>query len=241
MNEEMYMLFENYLNNSLATNEKLDFETKLKSDADFFQNFETYKENVSFLETKFGKESTAFKQNLKAISDQNFKSKPQVSTRVIAFRPWHYAAAAAVVLFFGLWFWQGGMPTYEEYNQHEKAAFVERGATIKQLKVAQQAFNDKNYAVAIVTFERILKEDNSPEIRYFYGISLLENNQFKTAETTFKTLYEGTSIYKYKALWYLALSKLKQNKTAECKAILVKIPEEAEDYEKAQKLITDLE
>jgi hypothetical protein len=39
----------------------------------------------------------------------------------------------------------------------------------------------------------------------------------------------------------LALSKLKQNKGKECKSFLKQIPNDAEDYEKAQQLLKKLD
>jgi hypothetical protein len=51
----------------------------------------------------------------------------------------------------------------------------------------------------------------------------------------------GNSVYKDKATWYLALSYLKQDKKAACKSTLKEIPVDAEDYDKAQKLLNNLE
>jgi hypothetical protein len=134
-----------------------------------------------------------------------------------------------------------GNSDYSEFYQHENANLVERGSIIKNLKAAQEAFNAKNYKVAIENFEIVLKDYDKPEVRYFYGISLLEENRFADAETTFTTLQSGTSIYKDKATYNLALSKLKQKQLQECKTYLKQIPEDAEDYEKAQKLLKKID
>lgn len=238
MNEELYLLFENYLSNSLAEAQRQELENLLENDHDIQEKFEIYKSLNGFLETKFSIETNQFKTNLKSISNENFSN--TASPKVIAFKSWYYAVAATVVLAIGTWFMMQGDPTYDTFNQHENAAFTERGSVIKNLKLAQDAFNAKNYAAAVINFEIVLKEYNRPEIIYFYAIALLEVNQFDASETVLKHLQAGESIYKDKATWYLALSSLKQKKYENCKAILIKIPADSEDFDKAQKLLKDL-
>lgn len=245
MNEELYILFENYLNNELSENEKLDFENQLQNDASISEKFKVYKEINGFLDVKFSQETCDFKNNLETISKSYFTSSSsdkQNKTKVISFKPWYYAVAASVVLVFGTWFiMQNSVPTYEEYNQHETATFSDRGDIIKNLLLAQKAFNNKDYEVAVTNFEIVLKEYKRPEVAYFYGISLLEINKFAESEKVFNDLKAGTSIYKDKANWYLALSNLKQKKYQESKMFLKEIPEDAEDYAKAEKLLNELD
>ena len=240
MNEEMYILFDNYLNDELSVEEKEVFENQLKTDSVVAEKFEIYKTTTAFLEDKFSEETIDFKKNLEAISKQNFSETTPKSPKVIQLKPWYYAVTASVVVFLGVWFLQGGNPEYGDFNQHEQAYFSERGDQAENLKLAQEAFNSKNYKEAIVYFEKVTKEYDRAEVRYFYAISLLEENDFSKAENILQELNNGTSIYKDRALWYLALSKLKQEKPNECKTILQKIPVEAEDYKKAKKLLKRL-
>ena len=135
---------------------------------------------------------------------------------------------------------QKNNPNYQDYNQHEEATFTERGDVIKSLKLAQEAFNAKDYQKANSLFELILKDYKRPEIDYFYGISLLETNTYDKAESLFLKLKMGNSIYKNKATWYLALVQLKQNKYEACKVLLKEISSDDEDYTKAQKLLNEL-
>lgn len=240
MNEENYIAFENYLNNEFSSEEKINFEEKLQNDSKFKSDFNLYKETTSFLENKFDSKTMDFKENLKSISENYFSQNNENKSRVINFKPFYYAVAASVVLAFGTWFMMQGNPEYGDFNQHENAYFTERGSIIKNLKMAQDAFNEKNYKVAIENFELVLKDYDKPEVRFFYGISLVEESRFAEAETNFTNLQKGTSIYKDKATWYLALSKLKQNQMEDCKNYIKQIPEDAEDYAKAQKLLKDL-
>lgn len=240
MNEERYIIFENYLSNELSAEEKTNFEKQLSEDKELASAFEIYKELNQHLENKFGNEQElkAFKKNLKSISKEHFKAK---KPKVVAFKPWQYAIAASIAILVGLFVFQNINPSFEDYNNPEMATFVERSDVNENLKLAQDAFNAKKYKAAIPHFEAVLKVNKSPEIKYFYAISLLEDNQFQKAETNLSDLKSGTSIYKNKATWYLALSKLKQEDYKSCKQILQTIPDDFEDYDKVQELLNELD
>jgi len=61
------------------------------------------------------------------------------------------------------------------------------------------------------------------------------------ADANLNSLISGTSAYKNKALWYLALSKFKQENRDACILLLKQIPESADDYKQAQKLLNKLD
>lgn len=239
MNEERYIEFDQYLQNEMSVEEKLNFEKQLSEDAELASALDIFKEMQGQLENKFGHENerNAFKENLKTISKSHFKSsKP----KVIAFKPMYYAVAASVAVLIGLFVFNQN-PNFEDYNQPENASFTERGDVNINLKQAEVAFNAKKYKEAISLFELVLNSTKTPEIQYFYGISLLENDRIQAAEAVFNELKSGNSIYKNKAIWSLALSKLKQKDYDSCKAILLTIPEDFEDYDQVQELLNELD
>jgi len=240
MNEEHYILFGQYLENELSAEERTNFEKQLAEDQELASAFEIFKELNLHLEHKFGNitELNAFKKNLKSISKELFKTK---KSKVVAFKPWQYAIAASVALLVGLFVFQNINPSYDDYNNTEMATFIERGDVNVNLKLAQDAFNAKNYKAAIPHFEAVLNSTKSPEIQYFYAVSLLEDNQFQKAETNLSELKSGTSIFKNKAIWYLALTKLKQKDYKSCKKILLTIPDDYEDYDQVQQLLNELD
>ncbi|TRX33457.1 tetratricopeptide repeat protein [Flavobacterium sp. ZT3R18] len=241
MNEEHFLEFDEYLQGEMAVEDKLAFEQQLRDQPDLAMAFETYKELQLHLENKFGQanELKAFKENLKGISKAHFKMS---TPKVIAFKPWYYAVAASVVVLFGLFFLnQNSNPVFEDYNQPETAFFTERGEANDNLKLAQDAFNEKKYKEAIPLFETILKTDTSAEIQYFYGIALLDENRLPEAEAVFTTLKTGNSIYKNKAIWSLALSKLKQKDYKSCKELLLTIPEDYEGNDQVDALLEELD
>ena len=157
---------------------------------------------------------------------------------MIHFKPWLVLVAASVALLVGIFIFDSNSnPAFEDYNQYEHAYFTERGATVENLKQLETAINAKKYETAIPLFEAILKENKTPEMYYFYGISLLETNKTKEAEVVFNELKSGNSIYKNKAVWSLALLKLKQKDYKACKEILLTIPSDYENYTTVEELL----
>ena len=240
MSEQLYITFENYFSNEMSQEEKLEFENQLQNDIELREKFELYKETTQFLATKFDLETAAFKENLKSISKENFTEKEAKKSKFIAFKPFYYAVAASVVLALGTWFMMQGTPEYGDYNQHENAFFVERSVGDTNLNEAQKAFNDKDYKKTVLAFEKVQNLTN-PELQYFYAIALIETNDFTKAEILLNTIKSGNSVYKEKAIWYLALSNLKQNNFDECKMYLNQLSPDAEDYQKAQKLLKKID
>lgn len=241
MNEERYILFDQYLQDELSAEEKTTFEKALSEDEELASAFAIFKELQAHLGNKFGNEAelNAFKDNLKTISKDHFKAK---KSKVFRLRPWHYAAAASITLLFGLFLFNADSnPDFEDYHQYENAYFTERGTVDGNLKQAEEAFNAKEYEAAVPLFEAVLKEINTPEINYFYGVSLLESNNIAAAEIVFEELQSGASIYKNKAIWNLAMAKLKQKDYKSCKAILQTIPEDYEDYDRVRELLKELD
>jgi hypothetical protein len=241
MNEERYIEFGQYLDNEMTIEQKITFEKQMSEDKELASAFEIFKELNLHLSNKFGNETelNAFKQNIKSISTEHFKDK---KSKVIAFKPWQYSIAASVAILIGLFvFMQNNNPNFEDYNQHENAYFIERSSVNENLKKAQDAFNSKNYKEAITNFEKVRKQNESPEIQLFYAISLLEYNQFQKADVYLMDLKLGNSVFKNMATWYLGLSKLKQKDYKSCKEILKSIPSDYEDYEQVEQLLNELD
>jgi tetratricopeptide (TPR) repeat protein len=241
MNEERYILFDQYLQSEMTAAEKTDFEKQLAEDPEFASEFETFKTVQLQLENKFGFEAEreAFKENLTQISEKHFNNnKP----KVVLMRPWYYAVAASIIILFGLFFFDYNQnPSFNDYNHPGQAHFTERSTTNVHLLQAEKAFNTRKFKDAIPFFEVALKEAKTPEIQYYYGVSLLETNEYKKAETVFNELKTISPVYKDKSLWNLALMKLKQKDYKGCKQILQTISQDYEDYDEVQELLDALD
>jgi len=238
MNEELYIGFENYLNDEMTASEKIEFEENLQNDKQLQEKFELYKQTTRFLEAKFSSETADFNQNLNTISQEYFSDK-NLKPKVISLKPWYFAVAASVAIVFCAWFFtQNSNLSYGDFDDHENAYFMERSNSDTDLKEAQNSFNKRDYKNAVISFEKT--KITAPETKYFYAIALIETDRYSKAETVLKSIEAGNSIYKFKAIWYLALSNLKQEKIEETKKYLKLIPEDAEEYEKAQNLLDNL-
>ncbi len=241
MEDQNYILFENYIQRRLSEAEQETFETRLKDDSEFKAGFNTYKELSGFLEHKFGNEAgaIAFQDNLKKISTSYFEK--QQPKKVIRFKPWQYAVAASVLLLIGLFMFNSSDPVYGDYANYKAISLTVRGHNNDLLKTAEIAFNTKDFAKADTAFKDLLeKDETNTELQFYRGIANIELNNYEVADNLLQILSKGTSVYKNKAIWYLALSKLKQNDTEACSAILKTLPEEADDYKTAQKLLKEL-
>ncbi|MDO7173385.1 tetratricopeptide repeat protein [Mariniflexile sp. AS56] len=244
MEDQDYILFENYLLGDLSKEDEVALEARLESDSKFKDSFTTYKELSSFLEHKFENEdaSVAFQDNLKNISKTYFE-KQEAPKKIARFKPWQYAMAATVALFIGVTVFNNfSSPVYEDFANYDSISLTVRGDQDALLKTAENAFNTKDFAKADEAFKSlmVMNKDNA-EFQFYRGVANLELNKFDTAEGLLTSLSKGQSAYKNKATWYLALSNLKQNEFDDCLEILRTIPEDAEDYKKAQKLIKKLD
>ncbi|WP_458627878.1 tetratricopeptide repeat protein [Winogradskyella sp. PC D3.3] len=247
MEEQDYIQFEDYLAGNLSNEDLLAFNKRLESDALFNKTFEVYKDMSSHLKHEIAneQETSDFKANLDVISNMHFNTLDDLENTDNTIRQpnfYKYAIAASVVILLGFFiFNQFGEPSYEDFNNFDPISLTVRSADDANLSKAEQSFNTKNYNDAINAFNAILETDFANlEVQLYKSMALIETNQFEEADHLLNKLSKGHSAYKNKAKWLLALSYLKQEKTAGCIEILQTIPEDAEDYKTAQKLLNKL-
>ncbi|WP_111307725.1 tetratricopeptide repeat protein [Confluentibacter sediminis] len=248
MTDQDYILFENYLLGDVSEEEKKTFEIRLEEDSKFKESFNTYKELSSYLEHTFENEdaSKAFKANLQKISKVYFdknKDSVKIEGSKNTYHFYKYAMAACVVLFLGIFmFNQFSNPSYADFAHYDTISLTVRGEQDALLKTAENAFNNKDFAKAEDAFSKLLKVDkDNSELKLYRAIANIELNHFETADALLFNLQEGQSVYKNKATWYLALSKLKQKQYAACLDILKTIPEDADNYKQVKNLINKLD
>jgi len=243
MDDQDYILFEDYISSELSKDEVITFESRLKSDSKFKKSFNAYKELSRFLEHELGNKegSKSFKDNLKSISDSYFEE-TTTSKKVINFNFYKYAVAASVALLIGFFVYnQFTNPSYNDFMTYDTVSLTVRGNQDDIKTKVEEAFNTRNFSEAETYFTQLLEiDDSNQELVLYKGVTLLEQDKFDEADALFGKLSQGDSAFKNKATWYLALSKLKQKEFDECMVVLKSIPEDAEDYKQAQKLIKKL-
>jgi predicted Zn-dependent protease len=118
----------------------------------------------------------------------------------------------------------------------------ERGPGVDSLlREATDHFNDKKFGEAAPLFEKILKDGpQNSLVQFYYAVALLESGQTDKSRFQLIELYEGNSLFKYDAAFYMALSYLKEKNNDACKEWLKKIPDGAGRYARAQELMKEL-
>ena len=244
MDEETLLLFDDYLQGALSPEAKKTFESRLKTEPALNDAFIIFRDVNQHLSHHLSEERAAFKDTLKTVADQHLDTSvaPKKPVKVIRFNPWKYAIAAAVIVLIGLTFmFSSGDPLYADYAFNESISLVERDGEGTAFAKAETAFNAKEYQEAITYFNAILASDDAnAEVQYYKGIALVEVGKYDEADAIFSQLADGNTLYKDKATWYGALSKLKQGDKQACKQLLEKIPAGAEDHEVAQELLKKL-
>lgn len=242
MKEQDYILIEDYLTGELSADEREQFEKKLASDTEFKDKFETYQQLSQQLKYKYqGKtERQLFQKSLEKESDKYFKQKENQSKKS-KLRPWRLGVAAIILILLGIYTYQEmSTPVFTDFNQYSSVSFQSRGQTNEALQNAEEAFNSQQYAEAVSYFEDVLKTDSKHEYRLYLAISLVEIDQFEKADQIYLELIQGDHVFVNEALWFGALSKLKQNDYKATSQLLSQIPEESDRYEQAQKLYHQL-
>ena len=236
-----------YLDGEMNADERKAFETEMQLDADLKNEVELTKDVNETLKLKLhpGENELVLRNTMEEMRSEYFSKKSE-QIKIIPFRRYRWISAAAAVLIFAVmltvWSPWEKEDLYKQYASIQMPGIAERGiATDSLLKLAVDYFNNKNFAEAIPSFETILKDSNQNTfVQYYYAIALLQNNQTEKSRIQLTELYNGTSLFKYDAAFYLALSYLKEKDKPACKDWLNRIPADAGLYNKAQELLKKL-
>lgn len=250
MDEKTILLFDNYLQGALSLQEQRDLEARIAQEPEVADAFTIFKEVNGHLGHTFSQERSGFKNTIERSANAYFNDAQSTTgatpanqeSKVIAFKPWRYLVAASVVLFFGVMLWMNFQSaSYGDYAFDGTISLTERSGGEVAFAKAEKAFNTQSYEEAILFFDTILSNDpENAEVAYYKGIALVELGEHAEAEGLFEQLAQGGSVFKYKALWYNGLSHLKRKDREGAKMLLNQIPSDAEDYERAQELLSKL-
>ncbi|MGY0393568.1 tetratricopeptide repeat protein [Bizionia sp. KMM 8389] len=245
MQEQDYSIFESYLSGELNPDEQLAFHKRLQTDETFKQAFETYNNTSSYLKHAIGNETKNldFKANLESASNTYFKNQANTSTKQRRINPWYYSVAAAAIIIIGFFIGQQfSSPVYADFADYGTISLTVRGEQDNLLAKAEAAFNNQDYQAANAYFTELLQLDSSHiELQLYKAVSMVELSKYTEADEILIGISQSPSVFRNKAKWYLALSKLKQDQINACLDVLHTIPEDAEDYSQAQKLIRKLD
>jgi hypothetical protein len=210
-------LLQKYFKNTLSQKEGEHLKSLLETDADFKASFEEYNNfNLAFKSHEAG----ALKSFLKSLdsTDKLQQLKWYKNTKII------YLAAAILVIALCIPFLvKPDMNNvfndyYDVYPNVEKP--IVRGAEETEINSAFKAYEANNYSLAVDAFQNLLEEDNNPNYRFYYAMSLLNNDQSDLALEELSQLENIDFDYQNEVLWYKALIHLKNNENKQAIAKL---------------------
>ena len=236
-----------YLDGEMSADEVKAFEVQMQQDTDLQQEVELMKDVNETLKIKLhpGENELALRNTLGEMRSEYFSLGSQ-QAKIIPFRRrrWVTAAAAILIMAVMLTIWSpwNKEDLYKQYASIQMPGIAERGSTTDSLmRGAIENFNNKKFAEAIPSFEEALKDDpQNTFVQYYYGIALLQNRETGRSRINFIQLYNGVSLFRYDAAFYMALSYLNEKDRTNCKEWLNKIPADAAVYSKAQELLKKL-
>lgn len=244
MNEEKLLTVARYLEGDMEPQEKIDFEMAVPTDPELQELLAEYKNVHQTLKMKIAPSPTdaQLEATLSSLNQQYFKNavaeQPEM-TRVVSLKPYLKWMSVAAVLIIGLLVWAPWSANlYEKYAISKEMSVVERGEGDKNnLEKAADFYNTGNFASAakVLQQEYATNKDNS-QVAYYYGISLIETAKGEEGRAVLSKLAEGESVFKYDAVYYMALSYVKEKNPKEALVWLEKIPQGSANYDQAKEL-----
>ena len=108
---------------------------------------------------------------------------------------------------------------------------VTRGNTTQDFEYeAFKAYENNDFATSENAFRQLLATENNHNIRFYYAMSLLNQQKFDAALQELQTLSNENFDYQVESLWYAALIQIKKDKKEDAKQYLSKIQQLNSSY-----------
>ncbi len=237
---------EKYLGGELSQNEMQAFDVRLQNDKAFAEVFALYKSvETEMLETEDERE---LRNRLSGITQKHFDvAEPakivKLKTNRTRWLLYATAAAASIIILLFLKPWQqkalSNEQLYAQYAVPDELPAVVRGTNDDSLLIkATNLYNQIKYPAALFLLDSLVKQrPTEAQLQLALGICFLKTGKYDSAINRFDSLAVRESVYKYIALEWKGLAYLKQNKIADCIAVLKLIPADAVNYKKVNELI----
>ena len=214
ISSETFDKIEKYLANRLSDKDRIAFKKAMDNDPDLYLEVERHRELHEVLRDK---KTLKFKKELQSIQ-QEFYEEEQKEASSKKFNSYLKWAAVLVVLFgLGLLLWtylnsqKVAEDLFTEYYEPYPVFDGVRTEETNDFSVIIKHYAKSNYIDVISAFETSNKELSlSDELKLYVGTSYLHASQTEKAVTIFKSISKDSGFYE-DALWYLALTHLKNN------------------------------
>ncbi|MFT3826928.1 MAG: tetratricopeptide repeat protein [Chitinophagaceae bacterium] len=232
-----------YLQNELSDEERSAFETSMQTDTALAEEVALYREALTHLQQRLSKDPTAeaLRNNLQSLNKEYFRKEEAKVVSFVKYLPRIVAVAAVLVI--GIMVWQLRDSYLNKYGDITMVATAERGnGSDTLLQQATVFFNNKEFDKALPLLDKAVLADSADQLALFYrGIALLHTQSVDAARKDLEKIYNGESLMRYEAAFYLAISYAEEKNKETAIAWLKKIPAGTPVSEKAQALLKKLD
>ncbi len=234
-----------YVDGEMDATEKKAFEELLLQDTGLQKEVALFTEVNKKLKAYLhpDEEEQALRNTLEELRQEYFKNSGAKLRRLSKVRRLAAAMAAAIVIIaLVIWSPWSQRDLYRQYASLEMPPVETRGITEDSLqRLVVTSFNDKKFEATLPLFEQLLQLDSSSAyLHFYYALALMETNRYTQSRNELLQLYNGNSLFRYEAAFYMALGYLKEKNYTACREWLNKIPADAGIYSKAQSLLKEL-
>lgn len=241
-NEDKILAVARYLEGDMDQQERDAFEAELSQDPELQELRIQYEDIHQTLKMKIAPQEADLqvRETLAAMNKQYFTSGP---AKTVSMKPYLKWVGIAAVLIIGLFVWAPWSSSlYDQYSYSKQMTVAERGAGEQgNLSKAAVLYNEGDYAGArkLLQQEYMMSPQN-PLLAYYFAITLIETGQEYEARTVLINLYNGESVFKYDAAFYVALSFVKLGDNKQALEWLANIPKDNVNFSRAQSLMQKL-
>lgn len=229
-----------YVEDELTEEEKRQFEADLQNDPSLVAQLSLYRELKATLQQRLPQDATgeALRSTLSDMNKKYFAAPGQAAHsgaprkvgRPVSRLRWMTAAAAAacIIAVIGLLLLpsRNNEDAFDRLGHTEMVSTTERGGNADSL--LQQAavfFNRQEFARALPLLDKAVKADSSSQLALFYrGVASWHTGAIEAARQDLSRIYNGESILRYEAAFYMALSYASQKNKVAAEEWLKRIP-----------------
>jgi hypothetical protein len=217
-----------YADNELSEEERRQFEADLSADPAMAAELALYLELRQTLQQRLPQDegADALRSTTSEFNKQYFggADRRPALVRRIAFSA---AAAACVILVIGLFLLPGGDRGLDRLGRTEMVNITSRGGnTDTLLQQAAGYFNSRQFGKALPLLDKAVAADTGSQLALFYrGVTEWHTGSADQARKDLTKVYNGESLLRYEAAFYIALSYAGEKKDAAAREWLDRIPE----------------
>lgn len=232
-----------YVDGEMSPEEALVFEAMLGEDEALSQAVQQYREVQATLSARLQPDPGL--HQLKTTMEAQRAAHFQHKGKVVAFKKYLTTIGVAAAVMTGIFlfrFYSRDTNYMDNYGSIEMQVAAERGSNEDTLlQSAALYFNEKAYTKVIPLLDTYLKKDSSSQTALYYrGIAAIRTGAVEAGMADLIKVYEGESVFKYDAAFYMALYYAQAQNKKEALVWLKKIPADASAAAKAAALEKDL-